>query len=148
MGQSAECCCPRAETQVRGCGTREAAHSSTKGHARGCRHLSPWAVAALWSRTWLWLCRSCPVTLDKPASAPCWPRAARPRGDSSQQGGGNTYSCRASSSPSCSLGRPGLLPHPSPSPAPLGNHMSILQVHDFLFCRKVHLCHILDFRYK
>ena len=35
------------------------------------------------------------------------------------------------------------LPH-----LPLGNHRSILQVHDFLFCGKFHLCHILDSRYK
>ena len=31
---------------------------------------------------------------------------------------------------------------------PPGNHKSILQVHDFLFCGKVHLCHILDTRHK
>ena len=31
---------------------------------------------------------------------------------------------------------------------PLGNHKSILQVHDFLFCGKVHLCRMLDSRYK
>ena len=33
-------------------------------------------------------------------------------------------------------------------PRPLGNHTSVLQVHDFLFCGKVYLCHILDSRYK
>ena len=33
-------------------------------------------------------------------------------------------------------------------PLPLGNHKSILQVHEFLFCGKVHLCLILDSRYK
>ena len=33
-------------------------------------------------------------------------------------------------------------------PAPPWNHKSILQVHDFLFCGKVHLCRILDSRYK
>ena len=31
---------------------------------------------------------------------------------------------------------------------PLGSHKSIFQVHDFLFCGKVHLCRILDSRYK
>ena len=36
----------------------------------------------------------------------------------------------------------------SRTPLPLGNHKSILQVHEFLFCGKVHLCHILDSRYK
>ena len=36
-----------------------------------------------------------------------------------------------------------LLPLP-----PLGNHKSLLQVHEFLFCGKVHLCHILDSIYK
>ena len=29
-------------------------------------------------------------------------------------------------------------------PTSLGNHKSILQVRDFLFCGKVHLCYILD----
>ena len=33
-------------------------------------------------------------------------------------------------------------------PSPPGSHKSILQVHDFLFCGKVHLCLILDSRYK
>ena len=37
---------------------------------------------------------------------------------------------------------------PTPPPFRLGNHRSILQVHDFLFCGKVPLCHILDSRYK
>ena len=32
-------------------------------------------------------------------------------------------------------------------PPPLANHKSILQVHDFLFGGKVHLCHILDSMY-
>ena len=31
---------------------------------------------------------------------------------------------------------------------PFGNHKSVLQVHDFLFCGKVHLCRILESRYK
>ena len=31
---------------------------------------------------------------------------------------------------------------------PLGNHKSILHFHDFLFCGKVHLCHILNSSYK
>ena len=35
-----------------------------------------------------------------------------------------------------------------PHTLPLGNHKSILQVHHFLFCGKVHLCHVLDSRYK
>jgi len=39
-------------------------------------------------------------------------------------------------------------PTPSPSPFPLDNHKSVLQVHEFLFCEKVHLCCILDSRYK
>ena len=34
-----------------------------------------------------------------------------------------------------------------PLPYPLGNHQSVFQVHEFLFCGKVRLCHILDFRY-
>ena len=34
-----------------------------------------------------------------------------------------------------------LFPHP-------GNEKSVLQGHEFLFCVKVHLCHILDSRYK
>ena len=40
---------------------------------------------------------------------------------------------------------------PSPSyflPLPLGNHTSVLHVHDLLFCGKVHLCHVLDSRCK
>ena len=41
------------------------------------------------------------------------------------------------------------IPSPSHSlPIPFGNHKSVLQVHDFLFCGKVHLCHKLDSRYK
>ena len=29
---------------------------------------------------------------------------------------------------------------------PLGNHKSVLHVHEFPYCRKVHLCHVLDSR--
>ena len=32
-------------------------------------------------------------------------------------------------------------------PLPLGNHKSVLHVHHFCSCGKVHLCHILDCRY-
>jgi len=35
------------------------------------------------------------------------------------------------------------LPLPPPPP---GDHKSMIQVHDFLFCGKVHLCYILDSR--
>ena len=38
--------------------------------------------------------------------------------------------------------------HPTPSPCPLGSHRSVLHIHGFLCCGKVHLCHILDSRYK
>ena len=44
-----------------------------------------------------------------------------------------------------------LTPNPHPPHfllLPLGNHKSLLQVHDFLFCGKLHLCCILDSRYK
>ena len=40
---------------------------------------------------------------------------------------------------------------PSPShslPLPLGNHKSVLKVHEFLFRGNFHLCHISDSRYK
>ena len=32
-----------------------------------------------------------------------------------------------------------------PLPYPLSNHKSILQVHDFLFCGKVHLCILFNY---
>ena len=37
--------------------------------------------------------------------------------------------------------------HATPSPLPLllCNHKSVLHVHDFLFCGKIHLCIMLDF---
>ena len=40
---------------------------------------------------------------------------------------------------------------PCPShalPQPFGNHKSVLQVYEFLFCGKVYLCHIFYSRYK
>ena len=43
---------------------------------------------------------------------------------------------------------PKLPNYPTPSPLPLGNHKSILQAYDFLFCGKSHLCLMLDSRYK
>ena len=36
---------------------------------------------------------------------------------------------------------------PSSPKTPWGNHKSVLQVHDFLVCGKVQLCHIVDIRY-
>ena len=40
-------------------------------------------------------------------------------------------------------------PDPSHSlPLPSGSHKSFLQVHDFLFWGKIHLCYILDSRYQ
>ena len=40
--------------------------------------------------------------------------------------------------------------HPTPSSSflPFGNHKSVLHICDCLFCGKVHLCRLLDSRYK
>ena len=43
---------------------------------------------------------------------------------------------------------PRLTVHPTPSPSSLANHKSVLQVHEFLFCGEIHLCHIFNSRFK
>jgi len=43
---------------------------------------------------------------------------------------------------------PRLTVRPTPSPSSLANHKSVLQVHEFLFCGEIHLCHIFNSRFK